>query len=672
MASKIRSNINPDDDRPDPDTLLEAITEKEKKGSRGKLKIFLGASPGVGKTYAMLEAAHKAKENGIKVVVGVVVTHGRAETEELLDGLELFPLKKINYREKDFFELNTHKIIKDRPQLVLVDELAHRNTPGSINEKRYQDILNILDAGIDVYTAVNIQHLESLKDEVFQITKIPVKESVPDFIFEEADETVVIDITPSELIERLNEGKVYIPEEASRAVSHYFSETNISALRAFALQIAAKSISKRVIIYKQTQGIKEPWSISQKVLVCISDSSFTPGLIRSAKKLADQVNGDLTAVYVDTPLRTLSSESKKRILNYKRYAEYMGAGVVTITSASVSKSIIKFSRENNITHIVLSKGIQTRLADFVLGSVVGDVIRYSGKINIHMLNERPKIDSTSVIKRLFFKYFFPKSPAFSKYFLITIAITILALIITGFLKHVHIMDNITVMMILLMVVAYTAYRYTFYNALISALICCFAFGFVFEEPYFTFDMSKFTVVLTLIVFLIVSYMISRLTYILRQQVSRTLVRERTTNLLYQLTKKITDLTDINILYTTTTESLHAIFGYETVLFIEENNELNIASQTEKAQTMDTKAKAALNWTWKYGKQSGAGTDTLNSCEWFFFPLEVGEQKIGVLSSHVVEHRSLFSPDKFDFFHSIADQSAVAINRLQLLSRKSNK
>jgi two-component system, OmpR family, sensor histidine kinase KdpD len=661
------------EERPDPDTLLSAIKyEKETHSGKGKLKIFLGAAPGVGKTFAMLEAAHHAIENGINTTVGIVVTHGRVETEELLEGLHLTKRKQIKYKDKKFWELNTERIIKEKPELVIVDELAHRNIPGSANNKRYQDILNILDAGIDVYTAVNIQHLENLKDEIIKITGINVKETVPDSIFELADETVVIDITPSELLERLKEGKVYIPTEATRALNNYFTETNISALRALAMQIAAKSISKRVISYKQIHGITDPWAIAEKTLVCITDSSFTPSLIRAAKRLTTKDNSQLIAINIETPLRSLSKQSLKRISNHKRYAEYMGAEVITLSSTHIAKTILRYSRDNNITNIVLSKSVNTRLYDFLIGSVVNDIIRNSGKINIHVLSERPREDRTHVSIRVLNKFIFKQDKKIS---LNKLYIPVLLMIITGtilyFLKIELNADNATVALILLLTVIYSAYKYGFYTSIISTMMCCVAYGYIFLKPYFVFTVYKTNAAIALIVFLIVSYVISRLTYILKQQVAKTSLREKKTTALFNYSKQIAHVTELNTLYEVTSHNLKEILGMDNALYIPVNNRAKLKASCPEISDLGNKEKASLNWTWRNNRTSGSGTDTLSTSSWFFYPLKSAESKIGILGLKLTDKSLFFDPEEYDFFQSLADQTAITIDRLQLISDKYN-
>jgi two-component system, OmpR family, sensor histidine kinase KdpD len=648
--TKGNKTIDIDDSRPDPDTLLAAVKAEENKKDKGRLKIFLGATPGVGKTYAMLEAAHKAQENNINTVVAVIETHGRVETEKLLDNLSIFSPKKINYKGRVFREVDTERIIKEKPQLVLVDELAHQNTPGSINKKRYQDILNFLDAGIDVYTTVNVQHLESLKDQIYQITGVRVKAPVPDFIFEIADETIVIDLTPDELIERLKEGKVYISQEADRALNNYFSKNNISALRTLALQVAAKSISKRVLNYKQTHGINEPWSVREKTLVCLSDSSFTPSLIRSAKRIASKNNAELIAIYIDTPLRSLSVQSKKRISNYKRYAEYLGAETVALTSVNVAKCILKYANENNITNIVLSKAVHSRLFDFIIGSIVNEVIRHSGSINVHVLSERPKVDRSNITKLLINKFFYAKVNKRPGKGILFDLISVCIIAFFAFkLKEIHIIDNVSAMLLLLIGVVFTAYKRGFLSAMITSIASCTVFTIFFEHPYFDLNVEKMTGVIALFIFIVLSYIISRLTHILKEQLRKSTNREKVITVLYNYSKQMADITRIEDLYTAATQNIFAILDHQTVLYVPVDKKLKLVASDPALDKLHVKADAALDWTWANGQVSGAGTDTLSSSSWFFSPLKIANSKIGVIGIKIKKDYSLFEPEMYDVF-----------------------
>ncbi|HBM14824.1 MAG TPA: hypothetical protein DD381_00510 [Lentisphaeria bacterium] len=658
-----------DDERPDPDKLLEAIERQHAVAEKGKLKIFLGAAPGVGKTFAMLEAAHAALENKVDLIVGVIETHGRIETERLIDGLPLAPLKEILYNSKVFKELNLEWIIEKKPQLVLVDELPHRNAPGSANSMRYQDIIYILDAGIDVYTTVNVQHLESLNDEIYQITGIRVKSTVPDSIFEIAHETVVIDITPEELIERLKEGKVYIPERADHALNNFFTSTNISALRAKAMSVAAKSISRKIISYKQTAGITDPWAVIDNVIVCITDNSFTPSLIRAAKRISTATNGKLFAVHIESPFQKGSKESNLRILNHKRYAEYMGAEVSTISSPNIAKAIVEIAQEKNIRHIILSKSIRSRLGDFIFGSVVNDVIRSSGKINVHVLSERPLEERTHPAKRLVMKYINLKS-AFAPIPLLNSALmTLVAIIISVILREFYIGDHSTAILIFLLPCIFTAYKYGFYPSTVAIIFNMLVYEFFFVEPVLSFSVHKSTGLISMLIFLFVNFIISRLTYILKEQLRTISIKEKASTKLFIFTKMIAGAQNLDSLVALITGGIKDTCTIDTALFINRDETIDFVGSCPDGVHFEVKDMAALNWAWKYKSTSGSCTNTLNTSAWLFYPMRTYDYFPGIMAVKLDGKASFLEPDNYDLFQSLVDQSAVAVSRMLLLKQK---
>lgn len=662
------SDNNPyEENRPDPDKLLKAINKEQNEAVKGKLKIFLGAAPGVGKTYAMLEAGHAALKNNLNILVGVIESHGRVETEELIEGLPLAPLKEILYNSKLFKELNLEWIIDKKPQLVLVDELPHRNAPGSANSMRYQDILNLLDAGIDVYTTVNVQHLESLNDEIYQITGIKVKSTVPDSIFELANETVVIDITPEELIERLKQGKVYIPDRANVAMQNFFTTGNISALRAKAMNIAAKSISRKIISYKHTQGITDPWTVIDNVLVCITDNSSTPSLIRAAKRIASASDGKLTALHIESPFQKLPENSRRNIINHKRYAEYIGAQVVTISAQNVARSIITYASENNIKHLVMCKSVRSRFEDFIFGSVVNDVIRLSGKINVYVMSERPEEEIISPLKRLFARYVNLRSSLAPKPLFYTSLMTLSAVMIALIIRRFHIGDSGTSVLLLMLPCVFSAYMYGFYTSTLTILINMLIYEFFFVPPYFTFSFHKTPGLISMAVFIVVSFIISRLTYILKEQLRTISKREKSNFNIFNFTKKIASSKNTDELVLLIANGIREACTFETAVFINRNDTIDFAGSSPEGVHFEVKDMAALNWAWKYKSTSGSCTNTLNSSAWLFHPLKTSDFYPGVLGVKLSGNVSFLEPESFDFFQSLADQSAIAISRMQLLS-----
>src|SRR5262252_8520041 len=375
------------DHRPSPEALLAEV-RREEKGSFGRLKIFLGAAPGVGKTYEMLETARAKVKEGVKVVVGVVETHGRQETEALLEGLPVLPRKPIIYINRILSEFDLDAALKRRPELLLVDELAHSNIPGSRHPKRYQDVEELLDAGIDVYTTVNIQHIESLNDVVAQITHVRVRETVPDSILDRADAVELVDLTPDDLIQRLREGKVYVPKQAERALKNYFSPANLTALRELALRRTAERVDEQLLEHMRARAISGPWAAGDRILVCVSEDPRSAGLVRYAKRLADRLRAPWTAVCIETRRsQHLSEEQRDRIAQALRLAERLDGEAVTMPFASrrIADDVIAFAHANNATHIVIGKSQRSRWFEILHGSVVHDLVRRAGNISVHVI-----------------------------------------------------------------------------------------------------------------------------------------------------------------------------------------------------------------------------------------------------------------------------------------------
>ena len=369
-----------------PDGLPKPIRAEE--ASRGKLKIFLGYAAGVGKTYAMLEAAHQRRDQAIDVVVGYVETHKRIETEELLEGLEVLPRKQVEYHNVVLSELDVDALLQRHPQLVVVDELAHTNTPGSRHPKRYQDVEEILDAGIDIYTTFNIQHLESLNDIVAQVTGVVVHETVPDSIIDQASEIEVIDLPPDELLSRLKEGKVYIPQQAARALEKFFRKGNLTALREMAFRRAAERVDNQMRNYMETSAIPGPWPATERLMICISGHPVSEQLVRAGRRLADELKAEWFAVHVQTlDRRRFSTEGAENVARALQLAEDLGALVRQIEGQNVPATLVDFARKNNVTKIITGQPLRPRWKEILSGSLTNDLIHLSGNIDVYVVND---------------------------------------------------------------------------------------------------------------------------------------------------------------------------------------------------------------------------------------------------------------------------------------------
>src|SRR3984957_13717314 len=374
------------DQRPSPEALLEAARREE--GRVGKLRIFVGAAPGVGKTYEMLTQAQARKQDGYDVVVGVVETHGRKETQALLDGLEILPRKQLGYKGQPLQEMDLDAIIARRPQIALVDELAHTNVEGSRHPKRYLDVEELLNHGIDVYTTVNIQHIDSLNDVVAQITHVRVRETVPDAVFDRADAVELVDLTPADLIQRLKEGKVYVPKQAERALEHFFSPANLTALRELALRRTAERVDEQLLSEMQAHAIPGPWAAGERILVCISEDRRCAGLVRYAKRLADRLHGPWVALYVEGRRAVqLSEEERDRIADTLRLAQSLGGEAVTLPAGdrNIADDVVRYAHAHNVTQIIIGKSTRSRWFEILHGSVVHDMVRRSGNISVHVI-----------------------------------------------------------------------------------------------------------------------------------------------------------------------------------------------------------------------------------------------------------------------------------------------
>ncbi|HEU4987147.1 MAG TPA: universal stress protein, partial [Rhizobiaceae bacterium] len=386
------------DKRPSP----EALLQEAERESRGRLKVFLGAAPGVGKTYEMLLSAAARQREGVDVVIGIVETHGREDTQALVDGYEIVPPRRVDYKGRALQEMDLDAILARKPQLALVDELAHTNASGCRHPKRYMDVEELLAAGIDVYTTINIQHFESLNDVIAQITRIRVRETVPDEFIDRADEIEVIDITPADLIQRLKEGKVYVPQTAQRALKHYFSLGNLTALRELALRRTAQRVDQQLLTHMQAHAISGPWAAGERILVVVNEDPKALALVRYARRLAERLRAPWLALYVETThAMRLTEAQRDRIADTMRLAEKLGGQSVTIPGGELAKDIIRYAEANNFSHLVIGRSKRNRLHEMLFGSVTYEIVRSAGNIAVHVItgHEQDQIAAKTVATR---------------------------------------------------------------------------------------------------------------------------------------------------------------------------------------------------------------------------------------------------------------------------------
>ena len=480
--------------RPDPDELLARLTEEEKQQARGKLKIFLGYVAGVGKTFAMLEAAHQRKAEGVEVVAGYVETHGRKETEALVNGLEVLPRRRIEYRGTNLTDMDLDAVLARRPQLVLVDELAHTNAPGMRHPKRYLDVEELLDAGINVYTTVNIQHLESLKDVVQQITGVVVHETVPDRIIDEAYEIELVDLPTDELLNRLRDGKVYISEQASRALDKFFRKGNLTALRELSLRRAAERVDSQMLNYMHNESIAGPWPAGDRIMVCVSSHPMGERLIRAGRRLADDLNAEWYVVYVETPGHMhMPAANRQRMQHYLRLAEELGARVMNITGESVANAVVDFAHQYNITKIIAGKPLRPRWFEILRGSVIDQILRNSGHIDVYVVSEGPEAPPKAT------GVFIPDSvrphKPLGRY--IASMVLVLAVTLLGFPLRTF-LDPTNLVMLYLVAVVLSAVFLGRGPSILASVVSVLAFDYFFVDPRLSFSVNDTQYILTFI------------------------------------------------------------------------------------------------------------------------------------------------------------------------------
>ena len=644
--------------RPSPEALLDAA----KQEGRGRLKIFLGAAPGVGKTYEMLLSAQAKRREGIDVVIGVVETHGRRETEALLQGLEVIPRQEAEYKGHRLTEMDIDAILKRRPQLVLVDELAHSNAPGSRHPKRYLDVEELIAAGIDVYTTLNIQHVESLNDVVARITRIRVRETVPDSILDQADDIEVVDLAPDDLIRRLREGKVYVPHQAERAIRHYFSPGNLTALREMALRRTAQRVDAQLLSHMQSHAITGPWPAGDRLLVCVSETSNTPALIRYTRRVADRLHAPWTAIYVETArTQRLNHAERDRIAEYLRLAEQLGAVTITIPGRTIADEIVAYAETNNITQIVIGKSSRSRWFEMLHGSVVHDLVRRTGPISVHVISAESDEPGprSSIAARV------PPRP-FSLWPYLGSALAVgLALGIGELIGNLVGVQSIA--LVFLMAVLGVAIAWGLLPALFACLLSVLAYNFFFLPPLYTFTIADPENVVALFFFALVAVVVSNLTAATRRQIVSARARAKTTAELYAFSRKLAGIGTLDDLLWATAYQVSSMLKLHTVLLLpdKEGGGLTLASGYPPEDTLDDADMAAARWCWEHNHAAGRGADTLPGGRWLFLPLRTGSGPVGVIGIERDSPGPLLTPDERRLLDALADQAAVAIERISL-------
>jgi two-component system, OmpR family, sensor histidine kinase KdpD len=645
------------DNRPDPDDLLARIQAEEKQRERGRLKIFFGYAAGVGKTYAMLEAAHQRNAEGVDVVVGYVETHKRIETENMLRGLEVIQPKTITYRNIQLQEMDIDRILERRPSLVLVDELAHTNAPGSRHAKRYQDVEELLSAGINVYTTLNIQHLESLNDIVAQITGTKVRETIPDSVIDEVTDIELIDLPTDELLNRLKEGKVYIPEQAERAIEKFFRQGNLTALRELTMRRAAERVDDQMLDYMGKRAIPGPWPAGERLLVCISPGTVSERLIRSTRRLADELKAEWYAIYVETPQQArISTDQHDRVDHMLRLAEELGAKVVTIPGQSVAETVINYARNQNITKIIIGKSRRSPWIELLRGSVADQLIRQSGPIDIYFVNSEPQ----SSIKQTE-HYWQPHRPW--RRYLWAIALIAGATGLCALVAPYISPTNLVVIYLLSTVVA--AIFLGRGPAILTSILSVVAFDFFFVPPSLTLAVSDSEYILTFLGLLAVSMVISYLTAQVREQADAAQKREAQTAALYELGHDLTAAVGLEAVAKTIIGHISKIYSREVAIFLPEIDKLKLYMASQGLLITDNEL-AVANWAFEHGQQAGRGTDTLPDASMYYQPLKTTRGVIGVLGIKPIGTSTYLSPDQRRILDAFTNQVALAIEGARLI------
>jgi two-component system, OmpR family, sensor histidine kinase KdpD len=642
--------------RPDPDALLAQIQAEEQAQKRGHLKIFLGYAAGVGKTYAMLEAAHQRKAEGVDVVVGYVETHKRVETEALLAGLEVIPRCQITYHNIQLTEMDIDAILKRKPRLVLVDELAHTNVPGSRHAKRHADVEELLEAGIDVYTTLNIQHIESLNDVVAQITGMTVRETVPDSVIDSVTDIELIDLPPDELIQRLRDGKVYVPEQAQRAIEKFFRKGNLTALRELSMRRAAERVDDQMRLYMRTSAIPGPWPASERLLVCISPDAFGERLIRTARRLADELKAEWFAVYVETPDQArLSQEKRDQVAKSLRLAEQLGARTRTLPGESVATTALDYARRHNVTKIIAGKPVHSRWMEFLRGSEVDRLIRLSGTIDIYVINSEAEPQTREIVEG-----WRPHRPL-GRYLLgllLAAAATGLSALVAPYIHPTNL-----VVIYLLSVVLAAVYLGRGPSILVSILGVA-AFDFFFVPPSLTLAVNDTEYLLTFIGLLAVSLVISQLTAVVRGQAEAVQRRETETVELYELGRDLTVAADLEAVAQAAIAHVGQTFSREVAVFLPDGNSLKVHS-TSPGLSISADDQAVATWVFEHGQVAGHGTETLPETALRYQPLKTTRGVVGVLGVKPIDPARHLTREQLRTLDAFANQIGLAVERAGL-------
>ncbi len=636
----------------------KALLELAAKERRGKLKVFLGMAPGVGKTYAMLAAARAAKDEGRDVVVGVVETHGRSETAALVDGLEVLPRRTVPYRDRVLMEFDIDAAITRRPNLLLVDEFAHSNAPGLVHAKRYQDVEGVLQAGIDVWTTLNIQHVESLTDVVEKITGIIVRETVPDKVLERADEIVVVDLPPEDLIQRLKEGKVYLRDNARQAINKFFQPSNLTALRELALRRTADRVDEQMLTQLRQRGIEGPWPTAERLLVCIGGDENVERVVRSAARMASALKSDWIAIHLAIADREeVDRKQQKRIDKALRLAERLGATTVRVLAKDFTQEILNYAKRNNITQIVLGRSTPGRWLHFFRRSLSDEVTAQAKGLSVTVI--APDNDTAVA--------WFPKFPnleTLAAGALVAIFAVGMAVGAGLLLERLSPLPNMS--MIFLLAVLICALRFGMSAAVSASILSFFAYNFFFIDPRHTFTIARPHELFALLIFLAVAIVTGSLAGRLRNQANATRARAEATQSLYDFSRKLSGAPKIDDVVWLVTSQSAAIVRGRSVVLLSNSGELALEGAWPPEDSLATPDWAAARWAFEKCEAAGHFTETMPSAVFHFRPMVSSRGTVGVIGVALNEGDDNLPAATESALQSFADQAAVAIERTMLV------
>jgi two-component system sensor histidine kinase KdpD len=649
--------------RPDPDVLLREVQAEERKKKRGRLIVFLGAAPGVGKTFAMLqEAGWQRDVERRDVVAGVVETHGRFETATLLSGFERLPKRRVEYRGTVLEEFDLDAALARRPGLLLVDELAHTNAEGSRHPKRWQDVDELLDAGIEVMTTLNVQHLESLNDVVAQITGVVVRETVPDSVLERADEVKLVDLPPDELLLRLREGKVYQPAAAERALASFFRKGNLIALRELALRKTAERVDADMEEWRKAHRIEKTWAASDRLLVCIGPSPFSASLLRVGRRMAASLRAEWYAVHVETSAALrLSPADRERLTRNLRLAEQLGAETVTLTGDDTAAAILRFARDKNVTKIVAGKPRRRGFLDRLRGGFVDDLIVGSSDIDVHVTSGEEGEEKPARQPE-------PRAPgerragAYAAGAAATALATVVAFVV---FRRTDLAD---VVMTYLLGIVLVSTRFGFGPSIATAVLSVLAFDFFFIPPYLTFSVADLRHVLTFAVMLLVAVVVAGLTQRVKDQAEAARRGERRTGVLYAMSRDLAQARTKGDLLAAACHRIEEVLEARTAVFERDAaGELACAYTTPGLEPPEGKEIGIVRWVGSNRQEAGLGTNTVPSGEGLYLPLAPSATggDIGVLGIYPADRARFADPEQRRLAGALATQMAMAIERAEL-------